>query len=55
VTRLMPWLRDNPAWQAVEVHQIIAPRFELVCDGLAYHRKLGSTGVLARRRPAGRG
>jgi hypothetical protein len=49
-TRIMPWLRQSPVWEVVEVHQIIAPRFELVCDGLAYHRKLGSTGVLARRR-----
>ncbi|GAA0802203.1 hypothetical protein [Spirilliplanes yamanashiensis] len=49
-TRVVPWLRDNPVWAAVEVTPLAAPRFELVCDGLAYHRKLGSAGVLARRR-----
>jgi hypothetical protein len=49
-TRIMPWLQQSTVWEIVETHQIIAPRFELVCDGLAYHRKLGSTGVLARRR-----
>jgi hypothetical protein len=48
-TRILPWLQASTVWQVVEAHQIIAPRFELVCDGLAYHRKLGSTGVLARR------
>jgi hypothetical protein len=49
-TRIMPWLTNSAVWEVVEAHQIIAPRFELVCDGLAYHRKLGSTGVVARRR-----
>jgi hypothetical protein len=49
-TRIMPWLQASTVWEVVEAHQIIAPRFELVCDGLAYHRKLGSTGVLAKRR-----
>jgi hypothetical protein len=49
-TRIMPWLERSPVWQAVAATRLAAPRFELVVDGLAYHRKLGSNGVLVRRR-----
>ena len=49
-TRILPWLDGNPGWERAGLVQLIAPRFELVVDGLAYQRKLGSTGVLVRRR-----
>jgi hypothetical protein len=49
-SRVLPWLSGHPVWEHAETVELVAPRFELVVDGLAYHRKLGSTGVLARRR-----
>jgi hypothetical protein len=46
----MPWLENSPVWRPVAATRLAAPRFELVVDGLAYHRKLGSNGVVVRRR-----
>jgi hypothetical protein len=49
-TRVLPWLHASDVWDAVEIVDLAAPRFELVCGGVAYQRKAGSRGVHCRRR-----